>query len=115
MLILFVHFGHTDVEQRFTMLKTELKIAREEVKVNAELFRREQDSRKAAQSRLTKVEGGLGNCIKEFELSRSRKESLATEAKQLGLDLKEARIQSSSAEEELKQASDIAVGKPYLL
>lgn len=64
---------------------------------------------------MTVVEEDLKNCIKEYKLLKSEKDALGANAQQLDLDLKHTKIQKLNAEEELKQASEIASGKPYLL
>lgn len=115
MLILRYCFGHADLGQCIAVLESELQKAREEAAVNADLIHKEKGTCKAAQSKVAEVEGDLSNRIKECNLLKSEKDTLATDVRRLGMDLKEARFQATSTKEELKQASDITSGKPYLL
>lgn len=61
------------------------------------------------------VEEDLTNHVKECDVMKADKDATIAEAKQLALDLKEAQFQTMSVREELKQASEIASRKPYLM
>lgn len=81
----------------------------------AELLQKEQETCKAGQSSVIIVEGDLGNHTQEYESLKAEHDTLATNFKQLNLDLKHTKIQMDNAQEELKQAMEIVSGKPYLL
>lgn len=78
-------------------------------------LQRSKKTRQAAHARITKVEENLLTDAKERDALKTSKEKDAAELKKLAQERQEATSRANVAKEELRQATEIAAGKPYLL
>lgn len=96
-------------------LQDELDQARAEAKESADPFRKERESREAAQARITIAEEELTKCVIECDTLNTAKDVDAAEIKKLGQDVKRVEFHAKSVREELRQASEVVAGMPYLM
>jgi hypothetical protein len=103
-------------------LKSALAQAKEEAKANkaaadkaAAELKTEQDARRQHEDRVAEVEQELKDAIRKCEALEEKTSDQATELAKALQEAKEARVESRSAREEIRQAKQIAAGKPFLL
>ena len=100
-----------ELEKAWSEAEQQKAVAQESTKALAE----EQKARQAAQSRISEVEDDLKSVFTECDALKASKEKDAAELKKLTSERQEAASRANAAKEELRQATDIAAGKPYLL
>lgn len=112
----------TGVEKDLAVLRTELEKSWSEAEQqkaaalqSAKELAEEQKTRRAAQARISKVEEDLKSVYTERDALKVNLEKNASELKKSSADYLEAVTQARAAKEELRQATNIAAGKPYLL
>src|SRR5215216_5268122 len=103
-------------------LKRALAQAKEEAKASkaaadkaAADLKSEQDARRQYEERVTEVEQELKDTAGKCESLEERNKTHAAELAKALQEAKEARTESRAAHEEIKQAKQIAAGKPFLL
>lgn len=104
-------------EKRLADARAELERARieaEQLKASAQenvrLLAEEQKTHKAAQARITEVEGDLLALVTERETLKTAQEKDAAELTKLAWERQEAVSRANAAKDKLQQATEIAVG-----
>ena len=75
----------------------------------------EQTNRRQFEERVSKIEQELKDATRKCELLEEENKAKAAELTKALQDAQEARSESRAAREELRQAGQIAAGKPFLL
>ena len=103
-------------------LRSELAHAKEQVRVSnaaakkaATDLKEEQATRSQFEERVSQIEQELKDVTRKCELLEEDNKGKATKLAKAIQDAQEARSESHAAREELRQAGQIATGKPFLL
>ena len=103
-------------------LRGELAQAKEQARMNkaaadkaAEDLKSEQVVHRQYEKRVTEVEQALKDAVSKCESLGEKNKAQATNLAKALQEAKEAPAESPTAREEIKQAEQIAVGKPFLL
>ena len=103
-------------------LRGELAQAKEQAQVNkaaadkaAEDLKSEQVVRRQYEERVTEVEQALKDAASKCESLEEKNKAQATDLDKTLQEAKAARTESRAAREEIRQAEQIAAGKPFLL
>ena len=103
-------------------LRAELARAKEQAKISdvaslkaVEELRAEQDAHRQSEEKIAKMVVELKDAADRYELLEKESQAKAADLKKAMEASRETRSKIRAAKEELRQAGDIAAGKPFLL
>lgn len=112
----------TDLEVQLRATQQQAQSAREEaqhswaeVQKMVALLKEEQESGQATREASLLLQQDVNKRMEQYNQLKHERDTFAGDLKKQASDLKEAKVRQANAEEEVKQASVIIAGKPYLL